>query len=65
MKCSVGDIVTFKTGSIEIEKGEIRFIEKSMNEDILYINGFSRWAYKVPERKIVSKKNNSQNSGSY
>ena len=55
MKCSIGDIVTFKTGPNEIEKGEIRFIEKSRNEDILYINSFSRWAYKVTERKIVSK----------
>ncbi len=55
MKCSIGDIVTFKTGSNEIEKGEVRFIEKSRNEDILYINSFSRWAYKVTDRKIVSK----------
>ncbi len=55
MKCSIGDIVKFKTGSKGIEKGEVRFIEKSRNEDILYINSFSRWAYKVNERKIVSK----------
>ena len=55
MKCSIGDIVTFKAGTNEIEKGEVRFIEKDRNEDILYINSFSRWAYKVTERKIVSK----------
>ena len=37
MKCSIGDIVTFKAGTNEIEKGEVRFIEKDRNEDILYI----------------------------
>ncbi len=55
MKYSIGDIVKFKAGSDGIEKGEVRFIEKNRNEDILYINSFSRWAYKVTERKIVSK----------
>ncbi len=54
MKCSIGDIVTFEAGPNEIQKGEVRFIQKSRTGDILYINSFNRWAYKVTEKRIVS-----------
>ena len=52
MKYSIGDIVKFKIGTIETDKGEVKFIEE--DENTLYINSYSRWAYKVPENKIVS-----------
>jgi len=55
MKYSIGDIVKFKIGSIETEKGEVKFIEDDSNESTLYINSYSGWAYKVPEKKIVSR----------
>lgn len=62
MRYSRGDIVRFRIGSDEIQEGEIQVIEEDHNEDILYINSFSdrhgdrrRWAYKVPERSIVSR----------
>ncbi|MDO8726154.1 MAG: hypothetical protein Q7J35_08810, partial [Candidatus Methanoperedens sp.] len=51
---SIGDIVKFKIGSIETDKGEVKFIEEDCNESTLYINNYSGWAYKVPEKKIVS-----------
>ena len=54
MRYSIGDIVEFKIGSIETDKGEIKFIEEDCNENTLYINSHSGWAYKVPEKKIVS-----------
>ncbi len=54
MKCSIGDVVTFKAGPNEIEKGEVQFIQKGRIGDILYINSFNRWAYKVTEKRIVS-----------
>ncbi|MCX9010231.1 MAG: hypothetical protein OIN66_03815 [Candidatus Methanoperedens sp.] len=53
MKLSVGDIVRFKVGFDDVELGEVKFIEKINNETILYINGFSGWAYKVSEKKII------------
>ena len=53
MKYSVGDIVKFKLESGEIEEGDIQYIEKRRSEEILYINSFSRWAYKVPDKRIV------------
>lgn len=54
MKYSIGDIVEFKIGSIETDKGEVKFIEEDCNGNTLYINSYSGWAYKVPEKKIVS-----------
>ena len=54
MKYSRGDIVRFRIGADEIQEGEVQVIEEEHNEDILYINGFSGWAYKVPEERIVS-----------
>ncbi len=54
MRYSRGDIVRFKVGS-DVQEGEIQVIEEDHNEDVLYINSFSGWAYKVPERKIVSR----------
>jgi len=54
MKYSIGDIVKFKIGSIKC-KGEVKFIEEGCNENTLYINSYSGWAYKVPEKKIVSR----------
>jgi len=55
MRCSKGDIVRFKVGTDEIQEGEIQVIEKSHDENILYINSFSGWAYKVTEKRIVSR----------
>ena len=54
MRYSMGDIVEFKIGTIETDKGEVKFIEKDCNESTLYINSYSGWAYKVPEKRIVS-----------
>ena len=54
MKYSIGDIVEFKIGSIETIKEEVKFIQKDCSESTLYINSYSEWAYKVPEKKIVS-----------
>jgi len=54
MKYSIGDRVEFKIGSVEIDKGEVKFIEENGNEGTLYINSYSGCAYKVPEKKIVS-----------
>lgn len=55
MRYSIGDIVEFKIGSIETDKGEVKFIEEDCNENTLYISSYSGWAYKVPEIKIVSR----------
>ena len=55
MKYSIGDIVRFKVGSSEIQKGNVQFIEKSKNENILYVNGFGGWAYKIPEINVLSR----------
>ena len=55
MKYSIGDVVKFRLDSGEIHKGNIRFIEGRDDEDILYINSFNRWAYKVPEKRIIAK----------
>ena len=55
MKYSVGDIVKFKLGSGEIEEGDVRFVEKKRSGQILYINSFSRWAYKVTEKRIIKR----------
>ncbi len=55
MKYSTGDIVRFKIGRDEIQEGEIQIVEQSHNEDIIYINSFSGWAYKVSEKKVVSR----------
>lgn len=53
MRLSIGDIVRFKVGSDGLGLGEIQFIEKNNNETVFYINGFSGWAYKVSEKKII------------
>ena len=55
MRYSIGDIVKFKIGSIETYKGEVKFIEEDCNDCTLYINSFSGWVYKVPEKKILSR----------
>lgn len=55
MKYSIGDIVKFKISTIETDKGEVKFIEEDCNENTLYVNGYSGWAYKVPENKILSR----------
>ncbi len=54
MKCLIGDVVRFKVEADEIQKGEVQFVERTHDEDILYINSFSGWAYKVNEKRIVS-----------
>lgn len=54
MKYTIGDNVRFKLESGEVQEGNIQFVERSRSEEIFYINSFSRWAYKVPGRKIIS-----------
>jgi len=51
---NIGDTVRFKLESGEVEEGNIQFIEKSRYDEILYINSFSRWAYKISGKKIIS-----------
>jgi len=55
MKYAVGDIVKFKLESGEIQKGNVQFIEKKSKGEIFYINSFNRWAYKVPDKRIISR----------
>jgi hypothetical protein len=55
MKYSTGDVVRFKIGRDEIQEGEVQVVEENPNEEILYINSFSGWAYKVSEKKVVSR----------
>jgi hypothetical protein len=55
MKYSTGDVVRFKIGRDEIQEGEVQVVEENPNEEILYINSFSGWAYKVSEKRIVSR----------
>ena len=50
---NIGDTVRFKLESGEVQDGNIQFIEKNKNEEIFYINSFSRWAYKIPGKKII------------
>ncbi len=54
MKYSIGDTVKFKLESGEVQKGNIQYIEKKRNGEILYINSFSRWAYRIPKKRVVS-----------
>lgn len=55
MKYSIGDVVRFKIGRDEIQEGEVQVVEESLDENILYINSFSGWAYKVSEKRVVSR----------
>ncbi len=55
MKYSTGDIVRFKIGRDEIQEGEVQVVEENPNEDILYINSFSGWAYRISEKRVVSR----------
>lgn len=55
MKYSMGDVVRFKIGRDEIQEGEVQVVEESHNERFLYINSFSGWAYKVSEKRVVSR----------
>lgn len=57
MRYSRGDVVRFKVGSNEIHEGKVQIIEESCEEDILYIDSFSGWAYKITEKNVVSRKN--------
>jgi tricorn protease-like protein len=54
MKYTIGANVRFRLESGEVHEGNIQYIENSKNEEIYYINSFSRWAYKIPENKIIS-----------
>ncbi len=54
MKYSTGDVVRFKIGRDEIQEGEVQIVEENLDEEILYINSFSGWAYKVSEKRVVS-----------
>ncbi len=55
MNYSIGDIVRFKVGTDEIQEGKVQAIEKSHDEEILYIDSFSGWAYKVAQKRIISR----------
>ncbi len=44
-----------EVGTEDLQEGEVQIIEKSPDEDILYINSFSGWAYKVTEKRIISR----------
>lgn len=55
MRYSRGDVVEFKVGSNEKYTGQVRFVEEDYNENILYVDSFGGWAYKVPEKRIISK----------
>ncbi len=57
MRYSRGDVVRFKVGPNEIHEGKVQIIEENCEEDILYINSFSGWAYKVTEKSVVSRIN--------
>ncbi len=54
MKYTRGDVVEFNVGSDEKHKGQVQFVEENYNEEILYVDSFSGWAYKVPEKRIIS-----------
>ncbi len=54
MEYTIGDNVRFKLESGDVEEGNIQFIEKKRHEEIFYINGVNRWAYKISKSKIVS-----------
>jgi len=55
MKYSKGDVVKFKLESGEVQKGDIRYIEKTHRGEMLYINSFNKWAYKIPEKRVISR----------
>jgi len=55
MNFSSGDTVKFKLKSGETQEGAVLFIERSLREDILYILCSKRRAYRVPEKKILSR----------
>ena len=55
MKYSTGDVVRFKIGRDELQEGKVQVVEENPNEDILYINSFSGWAYKISEKRVVSR----------
>ncbi len=55
MKYTEGDTVKFKLKSGELLEGDVLFIERSPREDVLYINSSNRWAYRVPEKRIISR----------
>jgi len=54
MEFSTADIVKFMIESGEILEGDVRFIERGRNEDILYISSFNRWD-RVPEDRIIER----------
>jgi hypothetical protein len=55
VKYTEGDTAKFKLKSGELLEGDILFIERSPREDVLYINSSKRWAYRVPEKRIISR----------
>lgn len=55
MRYTRGDVVEFKLGSNEKYTGQVRFVQEDYNENILYVDSFSGWAYKVPEKRIISR----------
>lgn len=61
MKYSSGDTVKFKLKSGEMLEGAVLFIESRQHENVLYINGSDRWAYRVPEKRIL--RHVSENTG--
>jgi len=55
MRYSRGDVVEFKVGLNEKHTGQVQFVEEDYNENILYVDSFGGWAYKIPEKRIISR----------
>lgn len=53
MKYTIGDAVRFRIETGEVQEGNIQFIDRY--KEIVYINSYNRWAYKVPQTKIIAK----------
>jgi hypothetical protein len=62
MKYFIGDAVKFRLKLGEVQEGDVLFIEKSFQENILYINGYNRRVYRIPEKRIISKVPKKSNS---
>ncbi len=54
MEYSSGDKIKFRLKSGGIQEGEVLFIEKNLNGNMLYINGFNRMAYRIHEKMVIS-----------
>jgi hypothetical protein len=52
---NIGDTVDSNLNLEKYRKENIIFIEKSRYEETFYINGFNRWVYKIPGKKLFHK----------